>query len=583
MTTDAVRRRTPALLALLVALWCLTLAGPVTAAHAAPGDTPSPHASYGPDSGRAPPSSWQASQVGVDTEGNYCQLFTADGCRPLAAGERTGSGEECPAATSQATTCLEGDREAAERTKLESWRDKTAPASAGDRKLDAFLASCIDHGETFQSCYAKGTEKFPQSADRSTRWVAGKVSESASDALQETAGYIGNAVVWLLEEFSEVFGISSAIDLNSPGVSNVAGVAGALSAVVATFLLLVQFGRVSLSRQGGPAAAAAVGLAKWAVISSVYFVVIQTALTWSDAVSTWIVNYTFPGDGSGRKDAADAMREQLGQMFSGLTTGAPNGQGSLTKGDAVNPPAVGVVIVVGIVCILVIGALWVQLLMRQAAVLVLVATMPVVLAGQVSDATRTWWPRARDALVVLILLKPTILVVFSIGLFAMRPSSGVQNMIVGLVVFLMACAVWPVLARTLTPRRWDAAAQLTSGLLGAFGAGGGFAHQPQATGAGTVGGGSAYTRALERESAPSASDPAAQSAGKRTFWSNDLRETGFESRPRADSPSAPSADTDDTDSADGTAGTDDVNRQPVLLSAPRPSAAIEPSPSNEEE
>ncbi|MET8129370.1 hypothetical protein ABZV67_36150 [Streptomyces sp. NPDC005065] len=556
MPTEPIRRRTPAVLVVLIALWCLALGAGGPSAYAEPTDSKDTHASYGPDSGRAPPEEWQGSQAGVDGKGNYCVLYKADDCRPVTPGELPDSVRECPEQPAASAACADAGRTATEKKKLEQWRSKSALTSAAEQKLNTFLTSCVDHGETFQGCYAKGTKTFPPDADRSTEWVAGKISDAASDALQETAGYIGNAVVWLLEEFSNVFGISSAIDLNSPGVSNVAGIASALSAVVATFLLLVQFGRVSLSRHGGPAATAIAGLAKWAVISSVYFIAVQTALTWSDAVSTWIVNYTFDDGGSGERDATSAMRQQLARMFSGLTTGAPQGQGSLIKGDSVNPPAVGVVIVVGIVCILVIGALWVQILMRQAAILVLVATMPVVLAGQVSDTTRSWWPRARDALVVLVLVKPVIVIVFSIGFFAMRPGSGVQNMIVGLVVFLMACAAWPVLARVITPARLSAGAQLTSGLLGTVG---GTPHQAQATGAGAVGGGAAYTRALEREVTPTAADAgAAQSSVKRAFWSSELREAGFKDHRRGTG-TAPvtGADRDDesgSDAADVTAG-----------------------------
>ncbi|MFE5029847.1 hypothetical protein ACFRAO_42830 [Streptomyces sp. NPDC056656] len=566
MASDLTRRRTAAVLTLLVALWCLAVQGvTATSAHAsvnAPQDT---HASYGPDSGRPPPRKWQGQQTGVDTKGNYCLLYADDSCRPFTPDERPRSDQECSDSASGAGPCDDAVRKSTEERKLQEWRDKASPSAPGHQKLEAFLASCVDRGETFQACYAKGTKKYPPAADQSKDWVAGKLSEAASDALQETAGYIGTAVVWLLEEFSDVFSISSAIDLNTPGVSNIAGIATALSAVIATFLLLLQFGRVSLSRQGGPAATAILGLAKWAVISSVYFIAVQTALTWSDAVSTWIVNYTFQDGGSGKKNAADAMRDQLGGMFGGLTTSSP--QGSLIKGDTVNPPAVGVVIVVGIVCILAIGALWVQILLRQAAILVLVATMPAVLAGQVSDSTRTWWPRARDALIVLVLLKPVIVVCFSIGFFAMRPGSGVQNMIVGLVIFLMACAAWPVLAKAVTPARLSAGVQLTGGLLGSLGIGNpGSAHRPQATGAGAVGGGSAYTRALEQEITPTSSDTgAAANPAKKTFWTSDLREATSRSTRRRTSatPSRARAGARVGDGAKGAAGTPRPGTQPV--------------------
>lgn len=90
----------------------------------------------------------------------------------------------------------------------------------------------------------------------------------ASDALKEAASCIGKAVVWLLEEFAGVFAKASTIDLDDTGIGNVIALMTTLSAVIAVFLLLIQFGKVGLSQSGAPAATALTGLAKWAVISS---------------------------------------------------------------------------------------------------------------------------------------------------------------------------------------------------------------------------------------------------------------------------------------------------------------------------
>ncbi|MGW2562264.1 hypothetical protein ACWCXB_24005 [Streptomyces sp. NPDC001514] len=509
----------------LLFLVCLALGLRPSAAEAAPAPTPPPvssdpagtHASYGPDSGRLPPDEWSGVQAGVDSAGNYCQLYRAQDCVPLRSAD-----------LSQADG---SDRElqALETRRLEEWRDKANRSAKDFDKLDAFLTTCVKGGDTFQECLARGARTYPAAAGGSQAWVAGKISDAASDALQETAGYIANAVIWLLEEFADVFGVASSIDLDGRGVGDLAAIGTALSAVVAVFLLLLQFGKVALSQRGGPAATAFGGLAKWAVISSVYLLAVQTALTWTDAVSNWIVNYTFGEGGTDGQDAADAMRTQLGRMFSGLIAGraGTGGKDALVVGDRVDAPATGVIIVLGIVCILAIGALWVELLLRQAGILILVALMPLILVGQMSDGTRSWWPRARDMLITLILLKPVVMICFSIGFFALSPGNGAQNLIVGLVVFLMACASWPVLAKFVTPARITAGLKL-DGLLGSRGSTTA-AHPAHLTGAGAVGGGAAYTRALETETTSgTAQMPRAQST-QRPFWSGQL----LEARPRA--------------------------------------------------
>lgn len=374
--------------------------------------------------------------------------------------------------------------------------------------------------------------------------MAGKVSEMASNALKEAARYIGKSVVWLLEEFAKVFNDSSTIDLSKVGIGKPKGIMTVLALLVATFLLLLQFGKVAISQRGEPAATAVTGLAKWGIISSVYVIATQTALTWSDAVSTWIINYSFHGGGSGAGDATKAMQQQLGTLFGGLITGgggAATVGTALIAGEGVTAAAVGVIIVVGVVCILAIAALWIEVLLRQAGIMILVATMPVVLAGQLSDATQEWWPKARNALIALVLMKPMIVLCFAIGFGAMSEGDGVQNMFVGLVIFVLACFAWPVLAKFMTFSTVGGGSAIASGIMSSIGSsaasmGGGY--RPEMGGAGAVGGGSAYTRALEQDTAQTAvsgsnamqstgSGTGAGSAGKRAFGSRVMGTIGL--------------------------------------------------------
>ncbi|MER6314451.1 hypothetical protein ABT237_11860 [Streptomyces sp. NPDC001581] len=508
---------------LLCALLSFLSAGAVLSIAAA-ADDPKYHASVGPP--EAIPKDWDQFTVGLDTRGKYCLVDQIDDraiCRLPGPDDPPFPGRTkiCEGADGNgAAECNPQEQKEAEIRRLEQWRkDFPDKQWKNYEQLNQFLTDCVVRdGRPFSVCQKEGEEKFGVPVKGPLEWVAGKFSEFASSALKEAASYIGKSVVWLLSEFAMLFNENSTINLNDTGIAKFTLMMTSLSAVLAVFLLLIQFGKVAVSHQGGPAATALMGLAKWAVISSVYWTVAQTALGWSDAVSTWIINRTFDGGGSDEAAATKAMQEQLGTLFGGLITGgggAATVGGALIAGESVTASAVGVVIVVGIVCILVIAALWVEILMRQVGIMLIVATMPITLAGQLSDSTSEWWPKARNAFISLVLMKPAIVACFSIGVFAMSEGKGVQNMLVGFVMFLAAALCWPALAKFMTFTTNGSGSAMVSGWLSSAGSSassmsGGY--RPDPSGAGSVGGGSGYTKALESENATSAAAPSPAAA-----------------------------------------------------------------------
>ncbi|MEU2900476.1 hypothetical protein ACWC4E_26970 [Streptomyces sp. NPDC001273] len=516
------------LLAAVLACWgCTWSTAPVAVAV----DKPEYHAEHGPgDNGGGCPEEF-GDTCGIDKDGNYCDYYGIDDenlCRMPEAGEMPGTGETC----SGLSECSAEERKAVEEKTLEKWRQtnlelikKGELEQADFDKWFTYLETCVDKGTPLEACKEEAYAKFgPMGGETVGDWVGEKVSEMAQDALEEAAQYVGNAVVWLLEQFADVFTTTSSVDLDDTGISEPMGIATALSAVLAVFLLLLQFGKVSVSHRGEHAATAIFGLAKWALITAAYWMVTTTALELSDAISAWIIDYSF--DGGEGVSADEAMKAQFGKLFGGLIIGGGGTAavgGALVTGQGVTAAAVAVVIVIGIVCILAIGALWIEMILRQAGIMILVATMPIVLVGQMSDATKDWWPKARDALLALILMKPMIVFCFSIGFFAIAEGDGMQNVIVGLVIFLMACFCWPVLAKFMTFSTLGTGASVAGGLISSLGSSaastsGGY--RPELGGAGAVGGGPAYTRALERDNTRiQASDANTQQGGG--FWTNE--------------------------------------------------------------
>ncbi|WP_327267152.1 hypothetical protein OG444_40185 (plasmid) [Streptomyces sp. NBC_01232] len=516
MPTERFQRISRALVLLCALLSFLSAGATLSIAVAA--DDPKYHATVGPPD--PIPKEWEQETVGLDPKGKYCLVDRIDDralCRRAEAGELPGTLPICEGADGNgARDCSPEDQSEAEIRRLEEWRKAANKQAKNYEKLNEYMTDCVVNRKIpFTACRWYGEKKFPEESSGLLDWVAGKFSEFASNALKEAASYIGKSVVWLLSSFAEIFNDTSSIDLSKTGVGKVTAMMTSLSAVLAVFLLLIQFGKVTVSHDGGPAATALLGLGKWAVISSVYLLVAQTALDWSDVVSTWIINKTFEGGGSGDDGATKAMQDQLGTLFGGLITGGGGTAtvgGALIAGETVATSAVGVIIVMGIVCILAIAALWVEMLMRQVGIVIIIATMPITLAGQLSDATAEWWPKARNAFTALVLMKPAIVTVFSIGFFAMAEGKGVQNMLVGFVMFLAACFCWPVLAKFMTFTTNGAGSSMASGWISAIGSSassssGGY--RPDPSGAGAVGGGVGYTKALEAENSTPAAAPAA--------------------------------------------------------------------------
>ena len=159
------------------------------------------------------------------------------------------------------------------------------------------------------------------------------------------------------------------------------------------------------TRDGTGIAQALAGTAKTVLAWLLTGTVATAALAASDQVARFIVAAEF---------GSQARRPSWGWWWTGpgcRRTGPGDGGALL--------------LVIGLIGILLVIVLWFELLLRNAAIAVLVATSPIAAAGQVSDATKAWWSRTVAATVQLVILKPVIALVFAVG-FGMagtRPGS----------------------------------------------------------------------------------------------------------------------------------------------------------------
>jgi hypothetical protein len=138
--------------------------------------------------------------------------------------------------------------------------------------------------------------------------------------------------------------------------------------------------------------------------------------------------------------------------------------GTLIGGLAVVAGAPFLVVVVGLFTVAGAVVLWLELLMREAAVYVVVLMLPLAFAAFVWPARRTWAIRAVELLAALILSKFAIVAVLALGGAALGQShfSGVSGMMAGTVLVTMgAFAPWALL-------RLLPLAELASGAAGAL-------------------------------------------------------------------------------------------------------------------
>ncbi|MEV8476178.1 hypothetical protein [Streptomyces sp. NPDC051173] len=309
--------------------------------------------------------------------------------------------------------------------------------------------------------------------------VKDPVGTIATAAFDAVSGNFGKAATEILNGLTDVFLKVSVIDLNNKGLLNVYSMTWALSSLVALLLMIWQFAKAGYSGEGVAAATAIAGLAKWAVTTLASLAVTQAALGAAHEISVWMIDQY--RDGGGEKAFKDSLNHAFN--FDGITNTA-------------------LVLLLAILAALVSLVLWGEMLLRQAAIQVLVACMPIVGTGGIMQATKEWFPKARSALIALILIEPVVVLIFVIGFSTTGQAKGLKDMLVGLLTLVLAAVAWPTLAKFMTFTSVGAGGSLASGLLGAaggtaaslFGSGGG-----TPSGAGAVGNGRSFTQAVEAE------------------------------------------------------------------------------------
>lgn len=243
--------------------------------------------------------------------------------------------------------------------------------------------------------------------------LGGAVDSIASSAWDAICKSFADAASQLLGTFGKAFVAIPPVNLGSAGVRSVYALSMGIAGVVAALLLLGQVIRTAITHDGSALAQGLLGVGKAALAFMLTLTIAGTALRAADELTDTIVRHTF------------GSTEALSMKIAKLVAWDPTTSSTL-------------LLVFAVVGILLTIVLWFELLLRNAAVAVLVATSPIGAAGQVSEATKSWWSKAVGATAQLIVLKPVIALVFYLGFSLSGGANDVETLLVGLLVLLLA-------------------------------------------------------------------------------------------------------------------------------------------------
>jgi hypothetical protein len=226
------------------------------------------------------------------------------------------------------------------------------------------------------------------------------------------------------------------------------GFVGLAVPIIAVVYFLALIAAV-LRRDPGTLIRATVGIAVSAVGGAAYIVVAQLLVALDDWVAHGVVAVT----GS---DFGEQMRETAGKF---------DRMGS--NGEL----AVNMLVLVLMFFTLIAGiCLWVVLLLRKIAILVVVVFAPFLMAGWLWQPTRSWSRRATEVLIALVFSKTVIYVIFGVGLSLLfRGDSQTLSDLVGVIVLLCGACFAPIVMLRLVHFATDS--QLAGEMFGTLRAG----------------------------------------------------------------------------------------------------------------
>lgn len=256
--------------------------------------------------------------------------------------------------------------------------------------------------------------------------IKGGASSLANSAFNSIVKSFVSAFDGLLQAFAKAFVAIPPVNLTSPGIKSVYGISLGVAGIIAALLLFGQVIRTAVTHDGSALVQGLIGTGKAALAFMLTLTIAGTALKASDELTNYIVVRSF--------GSTKALTKKITHLI-----------------DLHQPAGIvdasALLLLLAVVGILLVLVLWFELLLRNAAIAVLVATSPIAAAGQVSESTRSWWTKTAVSTGQLIVLKPVIALVFALGFGMTGQSKDIQSLLTGMLVLILAVFAWPAIAR----------------------------------------------------------------------------------------------------------------------------------------
>ena len=244
--------------------------------------------------------------------------------------------------------------------------------------------------------------------------VANDTAQAATTVLSDTFGW------WLR---------TSSLPVESQGVLAMQATLLGLAGVVLTLLVIVQGIRMMMTRKGAPFAELIRGMLVASLVIVAGVALVDSALIASDRIADEIIRLAFPDSDALVKRMVDVM------LGAGVTGQAP------------------VLLLVFSLIVLTAGLLQAVLMfLRQCAIPMFGALLPIAAVGQAGPpATQRWLPRLLNAIVAIVLYKPVVALILSLGFVQFSDEATLVDAIRGSVMLAMSVAAFFLLLRLFAP------------------------------------------------------------------------------------------------------------------------------------
>lgn len=231
-------------------------------------------------------------------------------------------------------------------------------------------------------------------------WLGDHVKESLADTFTSMMMALWSAALWLMDFVFTVLDRFLTPDVTDPGLNHLYGVTLWVSLVVALVIGFGQVGLAAVRRDGQTLGSLAIGIAQYGAVVACWVVVCGGLIVGCAGLTRGLLDTLLDVPGFSGYSASAGLPNQV----VGTVEAAVLGLCSLFL---VIPAAFGYLLI---------------MLVRESALLILVATMPIAAAGALGEGTRSWMWKSIRWFVAACLTSPLLALVVGLGVQISRAS-----------------------------------------------------------------------------------------------------------------------------------------------------------------